>query len=149
MPNDVEAKGEVSGPVTVAASRSDDTESNPSTYVPEQRQKSLIGPKPDAAWYTSAGLWWWIKFCIFRGVDQDVVGMQNRRDKLSGDLEETHAHAAHYDNKAEYMYSFLQVMTAATASFVHGANDISVGGPVALSPGYLVSSVFFFFNPGS
>ena len=44
---------------------------------------------------------------------------------LSPDMEEKHALAAHYDNKAEFMYSFLQIMTACTASFTHGANDVS------------------------
>lgn len=44
---------------------------------------------------------------------------------LTGDLELMHAHATHYNNKVEHMYSFLQVMTAATASFTHGANDVS------------------------
>jgi len=67
--------------------------------------------------------------------------MQNKRSVLSGDVEEIHAHAAHYDNKAEYMYSFLQVMTAATASFTHGANDISNAiGPYA--------TVFRIWNDG-
>ena len=94
--------------------------------------KKIVGPKPDGAWYKANVLFWYVKYAIFRGVDQDVVSMQNRKDVLSGDVEELHAHAAHYDNKAEYMYSFLQVMTAATASFTHGANDIANAiGPYA------------------
>lgn len=49
----------------------------------------------------------------------------------------THAHAQHYDNRAEYMYSFLQIMTAATASFTHGANDVSKYVPaIPTSSGY-------------
>ncbi|KAM7221201.1 Phosphate transporter [Rhypophila decipiens] len=94
--------------------------------------KKIVGPKPEGKWHSGPVLFWYVKWALFRGVDQDVVSAQNRKDVLSGDLEELHAHAAHYDNKAEYMYSFLQVMTAATASFTHGANDIANAiGPYA------------------
>ncbi|KAK3386153.1 phosphate transporter [Podospora didyma] len=94
--------------------------------------KKLVGPRPEGPVYSLAVLFWFVKYAFLRGVDQDVVHLQSRKDILTGDVEELHAHAAHYDNKAEYMYSFLQVMTAATASFTHGANDISNAiGPYA------------------
>jgi sodium-dependent phosphate transporter len=40
-----------------------------------------------------------------------------------------YAHAEKYPNEVEHTYSFVQVLTACTASFAHGANDIgnSVG----------------------
>jgi sodium-dependent phosphate transporter len=96
------------------------------------QKKGLIGPRPEGEWYSGPMLFWRFKWLLFRGVDVDVVSMQGRKDLLSGDVEELHANAAHYNNKAEYMYSFLQVMTAATASFTHGANDISNAiGPYA------------------
>ncbi|KPM38565.1 Phosphate-repressible phosphate permease pho-4 [Neonectria ditissima] len=40
-----------------------------------------------------------------------------------------YAHAKKYPNEVEHTYSFIQVLTACTASFAHGANDIgnSVG----------------------
>ncbi|KAK5654239.1 hypothetical protein OQA88_7414 [Cercophora sp. LCS_1] len=40
-----------------------------------------------------------------------------------------YAHAKKYSNEVEHTYSFVQVLTACTASFAHGANDIgnSVG----------------------
>jgi sodium-dependent phosphate transporter len=40
-----------------------------------------------------------------------------------------YAHAQKYPNEVEHTYSFIQVLTACTASFAHGANDIgnSVG----------------------
>jgi len=70
-------------------------------------------------------LFWYIKLGLFHGVDQDVVGHQSSGGGLSGNLDDMHARAARYDNRAEYLYSFLQIMTAATASFTHGANDVS------------------------
>jgi sodium-dependent phosphate transporter len=40
-----------------------------------------------------------------------------------------YAHAKKYPNEVEHLYSFVQIITACTASFAHGANDIgnSVG----------------------
>ena len=88
--------------------------------------KSMVGPKPEGvAWYSKAMLWWAFKKALLNGVDQDVVSAQKKESMLSPDMEEKHALAAHYDNKAEFMYSFLQIMTACTASFTHGANDVS------------------------
>lgn len=94
--------------------------------------KSLIGPKPDSAWYSGAGLWWWFKWVLLRGIDQDIVSSQSEKSVIAGDVEEIHARAHHYDNKAEFLYTFLQVMTAAAASFTHGANDVANAvGPYA------------------
>jgi sodium-dependent phosphate transporter len=95
-------------------------------------RKSLVGPKPEGVWYSVPVLFWYVKWALLRGVDQDVVKAQDNKSALARNLDEVHAYAAHYDNKAEYMYSFLQVMTAATASFTHGANDIANAiGPYA------------------
>lgn len=91
----------------------------------EEPKFTLIGPRPEGAAFSPAVLFWQFRRFFFRGIDQDVVDLQKKRNILSGDLEMVHAHARHYDNKAEYMYSFLQVMTASTASFTHGANDVS------------------------
>ncbi|CAI4211639.1 unnamed protein product [Parascedosporium putredinis] len=44
---------------------------------------------------------------------------------LTWDIAAMHSKAKRYDNRAEHAYSFLQVLTAAAASFVHGANDVS------------------------
>lgn len=80
---------------------------------------------PEGPWYSPVVAWYWIKFVVFHGVEQDVVDAQKKRDFLSGDVEEMHATGEHFDNNAEYAYSFLQVLTAATSSFCHGANDVS------------------------
>lgn len=39
-------------------------------------------------------------------------------------MERTYARAAKYSNEVEYLYSFVQIITACTASFAHGANDV-------------------------
>jgi sodium-dependent phosphate transporter len=58
-------------------------------------------------------------------VEQEVVSIQSKRDVLSGDLEKAHATGEHFDKRAEYTYSFLQILTASTTSFAHCANDVS------------------------
>ncbi|KKK16934.1 hypothetical protein P175DRAFT_0558652 [Aspergillus ochraceoroseus IBT 24754] len=44
-------------------------------------------------------------------------------------MDRVYSHATKYPNEVEHTYSFIQVLTACTASFAHGANDIgnSVG----------------------
>ena len=45
----------------------------------------------------------------------------------------TYAHAYKYSNEVEHTYSFIQVLTACTASFAHGANDVgNAVGPWAV-----------------
>jgi sodium-dependent phosphate transporter len=39
-------------------------------------------------------------------------------------MERTYSHATKYSDEVEHSYSFVQVLTACTASFAHGANDI-------------------------
>lgn len=88
--------------------------------------------RPEGKWFTPAVAFYYFKQFAFRGVEQDVVSAQKKHSMLSGDLEKTHAHAARFDNNAEYMFSFLQILTATAASFTHGANDISNAvGPYA------------------
>ncbi|KAL2174081.1 phosphate-repressible phosphate permease [Thermothelomyces heterothallicus CBS 202.75] len=94
--------------------------------------KKLVGPKPEGKWYEGRVLFWYVKWALLRGVDQEVVNAKSTHNMLAKNIDEVHAYAQHYDNRTEYMYSFLQIMTAATASFTHGANDISNAiGPFA------------------
>jgi phosphate/sulfate permease len=86
---------------------------------------NVCGPRPEGTWYSGPVLFWYAKKAFLNGIEQDIVSAQGNAGKLSGDLEKTHAHAAHYDNEAEYMFSFLQILTACTASFTHGANDVA------------------------
>lgn len=106
---------------------------SPPTSAQPPEQKKLVGPRPSGPWHSRPVLFWTLKWLFLRGVDQDIVSMQNT-DKtiLTGDLAAVHAHVPHYDNKAEYLYTFVQVMTACTASFTHGANDVANAvGPYA------------------
>lgn len=134
--NDLEANANKSSEAkvldAVLASDSSETNSNsnnpaPDHIAPQSSYKSIIGPKPEGlSWHHKTMLWYYFKLVVFHGVDKDVASMQSqKKDALAKDLEEAHARAAHYDNKAEFMYSFLQILTACTASFVHGANDVS------------------------
>jgi sodium-dependent phosphate transporter len=134
--NDIENSGE-SGVIrnsTKSESESPKLESQTeSTDTPVLGEhKPIIGPRPEGELFTVPVLFWQFKRFFFRGVDQDIVRLQGKRNILTGDLELMHAHAAHFDNKAEFMYSFLQVMTAASASFTHGANDVSKYSPTLL-----------------
>lgn len=96
------------------------------------KHKSLIGPKPEGPWYSGSVLFWYVKWAVLRGVDQDIVSSQSEKSVIAGDVEEIHARARHYDNRAEFLYTFLQVMTAAAAAFTHGANDVANAvGPYA------------------
>ena len=79
----------------------------------------------EVPWYEPANFLLILRKAFFHGVDKDVVNMQKEKSILSGDINRVHAAALHYDNKAKHTYFFLQVLTAATASFAHGANDVS------------------------
>lgn len=134
---DIEAQHETPQEKTVDNAQSDNASDGPVPAAAEEgsghrKSAGIVGPKPDAPWYSAKFLWWGFKFCTLRGLDVDIVASQKTDSVLSGDLEEIHARGTHFDNRTEFLYTFLQVLTASTASFVHGANDVANAvGPYA------------------
>ncbi|TGZ78560.1 phosphate-repressible phosphate permease [Ascodesmis nigricans] len=110
-----------------AGNVADDLENNkPAPAVVNEKslesvEKSDVGP-----WYLPKNLLRTVIDAFMHGVRKDVISAQQAKgSRLGGDIQAMHARAAQYDNKAEHLYSFLQILTAATASFAHGANDVS------------------------
>lgn len=50
------------------------------------------------------------------------LGVQDTPDGRR--MARTYAYAVKYENEVEFLYSFVQIITACTASFAHGANDV-------------------------
>ncbi|KAI7906280.1 phosphate transporter [Cokeromyces recurvatus] len=60
------------------------------------------------------------------GIKQDVRNLDNKK------LQNVHAHTELFEDDAEYLFRFLQVITACMASFAHGSNDVSNAiGPIS------------------
>ncbi|KAK0484613.1 sodium:inorganic phosphate symporter [Armillaria novae-zelandiae] len=89
------------------------------------------------AWYLSRNIYVFFRYkfaallfkILTHGTTIDIHRLQTEgsdQKRIRG----MHERAKQYDNKTEHLYSFLQVMTACTASFAHGANDL--GNAVSL-----------------
>ncbi|KAI9680627.1 MAG: hypothetical protein M1817_004067 [Caeruleum heppii] len=138
---DIEKNGEMD----VNTKTSDEVSNNSDPVARDAQQLQALQQPSKGPWYTPMNLFRKAKYLFFRGVDRDVVSEQGAAKGplrfLSGNLEKTHTYTPHYDNKTEYLYSFLQVLTAATSSFAHGANDVSN----ALGP---LSAIYLVWNTG-
>ncbi|OHE92103.1 phosphate-repressible phosphate permease [Colletotrichum orchidophilum] len=123
-------------PQTPATTSSSTTSALTETRRPSSSSYSAssehIPPRPAGPWTSLPVLTWRLNRILLRGLEQDVITMQKRTAVLSWDIADMHARAPHYDNRAEYMYSSLQILTASAASFIHGANDVANSiGPFA------------------
>jgi sodium-dependent phosphate transporter len=109
---------------SIQSSQIADLEKRHPGFQPSPQIES-ISPCPAGSWHSFPVLFWRLKRIIFRGLEKDVIKMQKRSAILSYNIEEMHARAPRYDNRVEHMYSALQILTASSASFIHGANDVS------------------------
>ncbi|KAM4066795.1 phosphate transporter family protein [Hirsutella rhossiliensis] len=91
----------------------------------DPESEALTPPRPPGSGTSWPVIRWRIGRIFLRGVERDVISMQKCNALLEWDIADMHSRARRYDNRAEYMFSTLQVITAAATSFTHGANDVS------------------------
>ncbi|KAK1215995.1 hypothetical protein PQX77_021396, partial [Marasmius sp. AFHP31] len=129
-----EERGEV--PTKEESSDTDSEKAKePENQAPEVKNDSKLAEVEDphpivGAWAEPKNLWIIARYktvpfitkALTHGTSVDIHALQSGE---SDRLKKVHERAKQYPNDTEHLYSFMQVFSACTASFAHGANDLS------------------------
>ena len=157
-PEDAEKNAEKNGDATDGKNKnSNDENTKPSSLADGEREGVVVQdgvavqrvkrkPEPEERWLTPNAhlsifhptrIWGFIKYALLQGVSRDCVTHSSEQ------LADVHARAKRYDNRAEHLWTYAQVVSAIMMSIAHGSNDVAnaVGPWVAAYQTYMSGEV--------